>query len=241
MMKIAICDDNEQDCLKIKKSCEANGYSDILLFHSGDELLACTHLDKLNLIFLDIEMEGLSGIEVMHQLEMRCPFTLIVFSTSHSDLMADAFGRNVIAFISKPCREMSITASIQKAECLSIEFAPVKINSKISLPCSRILYLQSKQKYTTFIDINGQSYLSHDSLVHWCDKLLPYGFSPISRSHAINLKYYRGTEQKKIQLSNDVQLDISRRCLPVLDANLKAYMLRLARNERQTEHGSLTL
>lgn len=240
-MKIAICDDNEQDCLVIKKYCEANGYSDILLFHSGNELFACPHLDTLNLLFLDIEMDDLSGIEVMHQLELRCPFTLIVFSTSHNDLMADAFGRNVIAFISKPCREMSITMSIKKAECLSMEFTPIKINSKISLPCSSILYLEYKQKYTTFIDINEQSYLSHDSLVHWCEKLLPYGFSQISRSHAINLKHYKGIKHKKIQLPNNLQLDISRRYLSSFEENHEAYMLRLARNECQTEHGSSTL
>ncbi len=240
-MKIAICDDNEQDCLVIKKYCEENGYSDILLFHSGNELLACPHLDNLNLIFLDIEMDDLSGIEVMHQLELRCPFTLIVFSTSHNDLMADAFGRNVIAFISKPCREMSITSSIKKAECLSLEFTPIKINNKTSLPCNSILYLECKQKYTTFIDINGQMYLSRDSLMHWCEKLLPYGFSQISRSHAINLKYYRGMEPNKILLSNALQLDISRRYLSTLEENYEAYMLRLARNECQTEHGSITL
>lgn len=240
-MKIAICDDNEQDSLIIKKYCEANGYSDILLFHSGNELLACPHLNNLNLIFLDIEMADLSGIEVMHQLELRCPFTLIVFSTSHNDLRADAFGRNVIAFISKPCQEMSITMSIKKAECLSQEFTPIKINSKISLPCSSILYLEYKQKYTTFIDINEQSYLSHDSLIHWCEKLLPYGFSQISRSHAINLKHYRGVHNKKVLLINNIQLDISRRYLSIFDDNYEAYMLRLARNECQTEHGSSTL
>lgn len=229
-MKIAICDDSGRDCLIIEKCCEAAGYSDISVFRSGNELLAWPHLDTLNLIFLDIEMKGVSGIEVMHQLEILCPFTLIVFCTSHNDLMSDAFGRNVISFISKPCQEISITNSIQKAECLSVEFTPIRINDTISLPCNRILYLTSKQKYTAFIDMDGNPSLSRCSLVHWCDKLSPYGFSPISRSHAINLKHYRGINQKKVLLSNGTQLDISRRYLSVLKDSHDAYMLRMARS-----------
>lgn len=238
IMKIAICDENEQDCLTIKKICETNGYPDIHLFQSGNELLACPHLNNLNILFLNIELNGLSGIEIMHQLEIRCPFTLIVFTASHNDLMSDAFGRNVISFMLKPFQEISIISSIKKAEYLSIEFTPIKINSKIFLPCSNILYLEYKQKYSTFIDINGQSYLSHNSLIYWCKKLLPHGFSQISRSNAINLKYYKGIHEKKVLLINNTQLDVSRRYLSVLKENHNAYMLRLARTECQTEHNS---
>lgn len=51
--------------------------------------------------FLDIEMGKISGIEVKDQLlEKNCE-TQIVFLTSHSECMKEAFGRNVVGFIEK--------------------------------------------------------------------------------------------------------------------------------------------
>lgn len=230
-MKIAICDDSKTDCLEIKNLCEANGCSDIQLFQSGKELLTCPDLDKINLIFLDIEMGDISGIDVMHQLELSCPSAFIAFCTSHDEQMNDAFGRNVIAFITKPCKKLPINNAIQKTACLSTEFVPVKINRDTILPCSDILYLEANRKYTRFIDIYTKNSSSYHSLVYWCNKLTPFGFSQISRSCAVNLKYYRGVDKKKVLLINNIQLDISRRYLSVLKENHNTYMLHRARNE----------
>ena len=77
-MKIAICDDVIEDFLNAPDSSQ---------FH---------------LLFLDIEMKGLTGIELKTLLEKTNPSIFIVFTTTHEEMMPEAFGRNVISFLTKP-------------------------------------------------------------------------------------------------------------------------------------------
>ena len=107
-MRIGICDDCEEDLISLKDICNQYGHTDITLYHSGEELLADPNSSKLELLFLDIEMDGQSGLEVKDILEHTNAFTFIVFCTSHTECMMDAFGQNVISFLSKPFTELAV-------------------------------------------------------------------------------------------------------------------------------------
>ena len=111
-MKIGICDDDPKTREQLNNLCHKLGYIDTYQFDSGEELLSSDICHSLTLVFLDIEMNGMTGIEVKNILEQKCPFTLIIFNTSHEEQIKDAFGRNVISFISKPFSEISIKTNI---------------------------------------------------------------------------------------------------------------------------------
>lgn len=72
-MKIGICDDNEMEREQLKKFCLKAGYDDTVFFSSGEELLEYEELTSLNLLFLDIEMEGPNGIEIKNNLWRLSP------------------------------------------------------------------------------------------------------------------------------------------------------------------------
>ena len=55
-----------------------------------------------DLLFLDIEMPGKSGLVIRDELEKKNADSLIIFVTSHSETVWEAFGRNVIGFFEKP-------------------------------------------------------------------------------------------------------------------------------------------
>lgn len=224
-MKIAICDDISSERTKIKNYCEALGFKNISLFSSGEELLAESDLTSFELIFLDIEMGEQSGIDVKNSLEHMSPSTSIVFTTTHEELMPDAFGRNVISFLTKPFTERSIKQCIKKAASFSKEFFPIEIDENIMLPCREILYLQSEHKHTIFHTAGDKTYSSRVPLKAWIERLNKYDFSPISRQAAINLKYYGTIKEKQVLLSDGTRLPVSRRHIPVLEKNFKTYML----------------
>lgn len=232
-MKIGICDDQSEERNLLKKYCHHLGYQNINTYSSGDELLSTPELTSLDLVFLDIEMNGISGIEVKKQLEQLSPTTLIVFSTTHQELMPDAFGRNVIFFLTKPIAEHAVEQCIKQAAYFTKDFYPVVVDKNVTLTCRDILYLQAEQKYTNIYTEDGTTYLTRKALREWKEELSELGFCAISRSAIINLKYYtKLTEKnKKVLMQNGVTIPISRHYQSVLRKELDAFMLHRIRLE----------
>jgi DNA-binding LytR/AlgR family response regulator len=142
-MRIAICDDRTEDRDLLKKYCENLGYLDLSLFSSGKDLLESSLLSTIDLVFLDIEMQGYSGIEVKNILESNYPATLIVFCTTHSELMVDAFGKNVLSFLTKPYDEHMIQQSLGHASALAKDILSVSIAEGCKISSKDIVYFHS--------------------------------------------------------------------------------------------------
>lgn len=76
-MRIGICDDNTNEWGRLKEICEQSGYTDVRIFTSSTEFLESE--DRPDLLFLDIEMDGMSGIELKDFLETNSPFVGLAF------------------------------------------------------------------------------------------------------------------------------------------------------------------
>lgn len=227
-MKIGICDDDKKEREHVEALCHSLGYEETCSYTSGEELLRSPELSSLTLLFLDIEMGDINGIQIKDRLEHTSPATLIVFCTSHSELMEGAFGRNVIYFLTKPLSGHSVQIALNKASFFTKDFYRLRINQDTSLLCQNILYLHTEQKYTVFYTMDGTTASSRKSLKSWIEELDLLGFCPVSRSTVINLKYYTKTDEKHVYLCHDTILSVSRRYLPKLKERHDAYMLRVA-------------
>ena len=79
----------------------ANSYKDeniiIETFTDGKEVLE----GEYDILILDIEMENLDGISVKNNFQSRKKDTIIIFVTSHDEMMNQAFGVNVMGFVTK--------------------------------------------------------------------------------------------------------------------------------------------
>jgi len=97
--KIAVCDDEKifvDDLTEKIKSC-GNEY-EIYPFDSGESLLKSKIV--FNIIFLDIEMTGLDGINAAFKLRENGYDGIIIFLTSHTEFMPEAFKVNAFRFLS---------------------------------------------------------------------------------------------------------------------------------------------
>lgn len=212
-MKIGICDDCEKDLFALKEICEEYGHTDISLYRSGEELLAAPEISQLNLVFLDIEMDGRNGLEVKEILEQNNAFTFLVFCTSHIECMEEAFGSNVISFISKPFSKVAVERCLKKCMYLKKDFYPVAVHENMLVPCSDIVYIHAENKYSIFYFANNLTTLSRKSLRNWADELKNLGFCRISHSYIINLKYVDKQENMSLLLTNGIILKVSRACM----------------------------
>ena len=230
-MRIGICDAIAAEREQIKKYCQKFGYDHISLYPSGTALLNSTELPRLNLLFLDIELGNISGIEIKKKLEQTSPCTFIVFISFHRERMPDAFGYNVISFLTKPLKESSIQQCIKRAACLSMDFYPVTVNEHTHIPCKDILYFHAEQKYTVIYTTDGKTFITRRSLKDWTIELEKVGFCAISRGTIINLKHYIKTNKEQVLLHNDILLPISRRYRQLLGEKFNNYILHMMRLE----------
>ena len=116
-MKIGILDDNTEDKERLKYRINAYFYEkpqmpDIVEFTHAEELFE--YFDKvhnnakIDILFLDIELPEMDGIEIKNKLVNSDNVFSIVFVTSHNEVMSDAFGFKVIDFVVKPVSQSAV-------------------------------------------------------------------------------------------------------------------------------------
>lgn len=102
-MKIAICDDEFDFCQKIKNALEKTigSYDTVECFSNGNELLYQAGNRIFDIVYLDIEMPGIDGIETAEKLQQINSGTLVIFVSSYSCYISKAFKINAFQFLIK--------------------------------------------------------------------------------------------------------------------------------------------
>jgi len=159
-MQIGICDDNESMRNYIAEICKANldnGLEqNIIEFSSGEEVLSyCMNKENLriDLLFLDIVLQGMNGIEVKDKIIKNDKVWRIVFISAYENFMNKAFGLKTLNFLKKPICENQI---IQMVNYVYNELQEEKslrlgtdINTKeIIVTIDNIEYFEAEGNYT---------------------------------------------------------------------------------------------
>lgn len=233
MVKIAICDDDKLIHEEIRELCLAYGrlnnvVFDFMDFFSAEELIS--YEGESGIIFMDIEMEEMSGLEAKNFLQKRNGSELIIFITSHTELMPEAFGRNVCGFLSKPINTRQFNKIFEQA--LYLDIISFKINvgdsqNQVYVCSDEIVYIKSDHVYSEVITENA-SYLMRKSLDKWEKDLNAYGFYRISKSYIINMSNISNINETVI-MKNGEELNIPRGTKKKFVAYYKEYCKKMAR------------
>ncbi len=161
---IALCDDEVPDLTHEKKLIEkvlptvtTNIKWKIDEFASSEDML---NSDKTyNMVFLDVEMDGLNGIETAEALHKKSPSTLIFFVTHHEDYMDEALDNHAFRFWTKPISETRLIYGIEKAIKKIGTYkrsAEVNISKKtVKVPLKDIIYVYHTNRWTYIVTTNG--------------------------------------------------------------------------------------
>ena len=175
--------------------------------------------EKIDLILLDIEMKGMSGIELTQKLKDRS--TLIIFTTAKTEYAVEAFELNVIDYLVKPVSPARFLQSIVRAkdavesnkQVLNIEgkeFVFVRDNGvlkKISI--EDILFLEAMGDYVK-IHTAQKFHIVHTTLKSVEGKLPPGKFLRVHRSYIVAIN--------KIDFVEEGVINIGKIAVPVADA-----------------------
>jgi len=153
----------------------------------------------VDVLFLDISMPGVSGIQLAESLRTHPNPPLIIFVTAYSAYALEAFEVNAIDYLVKPVNTDRLNTAIEKAIGLRRETAleagekpqriPVsKGDKQMLLDTYDIVYIMAKDDYTVLFT-NEDSYLSTTSLIAFEEQLRAHRFFRTHRKYLVNLDW----------------------------------------------------
>lgn len=214
MLKICICDDDQKEISNIKKiivpKLDLTGMAfTIKEYSSGESCLRSIQADKerYDIIFLDIEMEAMNGVETAKAIRAIDTLATIIFVTSYSEYVFDGYEVRAFHYVLKPYSPNKITQvlmdaihekGVQAEQVLRIECG----GKTYKTPWRDILYLQSDRRQIivkTHRDI-FEFYGKLDDL----EKQLTGPFVRIHQRYIVNLQHALAVDSKTIQLPGEV-------------------------------------
>ncbi len=240
MLRIAICDDVKIICQQLEDMLadieeETNEQFEVEVFYSGEELYRFLRKNnRYNLIFLDIEMRDLNGVEVGKKIrdEMNDETTQIVYISGRESYAMDLFEVRPLNFLIKPVSKSKVEAAVNKAIKILGEnkhFYEYKNgNVNFSVPVGDILYFESDGRKVNIILMDDVKAF-YGKLSEVEDKLRSQDFIMIHKSYLINFNHVIEYTYDYVKMSNKETLTISQN-------NRKAVREQLLRRKQRLNH-----
>jgi len=213
-MDCLILEDNELAVLSLKKCIERIGNIHIKkVFNSAEEVFGYLSNDSCDLLFLDIEMSGMSGIDLLKQL-VNAPNIIII--SAKPDYAAEAFNFDVADYIVKPLTYERFEKAILKVKTIqeniqasSKDFFYLKQQHKmIQIYFKDILYVEALADYVSIYTPNSRyTILSTMKAVE--NQFPKKDFMRIHRSFIVRLDKIREIEENTISVEGKL-IPISR-------------------------------
>ena len=209
MSRIGICDDKEIHITAIKKQVEnfylANKIKfSVSTYNDGYSLIM--DAENLDIIFLDIEMPEINGIEVKDRIqEHNCK---IIFLTNYPGHMKEAFGRNVIQFLSKNevKRIGEILTRIENEKKKNRVF----VITGDTYDVLNVIYVKAETSYSR-IYTKDDNHLYRANLTDVYDKMKSSSLVRVHRSYVVNMKYIKELGTEKLMLTDGTKIPVSRK------------------------------
>ena len=218
MISIAICDDSINMVNSLDESIKeyaSNTNKEIrtFLFTDGIELLE-NFSSKFDIIFLDIKMPQMNGIEVAKKIREKDADVIIIFLTSLVQYALDGYKVNAANYLVKPITKKRLGSElerwIRKTEQNDepyICFHNDNGNYKVLL--KNVSYIETYNR-NLLIHTGQQNIVCYWKMKDMENKVVPYGFARNHSSYIVNLFYVENIEKNDVKLSSGERLPISK-------------------------------
>lgn len=205
-MVIGICDDENVIRDKIEKICinETKKYcEDVVIqkYSDGREVME----KDFDILILDIEMEDVDGIVVKNYFQKRKKDTIIIFVTSHNEMMSQAFGVNVMGFVAKSYLDNQLQVMLDGAMKRVMNTVSIE-----GVDSRKVCYIQAEHIYN-ILHLENETEVSVRCSSADLEKMLEgVGFIRVHRTYIINMAYVDHIKDKTV-LVNKREIPVSAR------------------------------
>ena len=208
-MNIAVCEDNAADsdliCGFIRDHFEKNGYiGDIYRFKSGEAMLAAFKPGVFDAVFLDIYMDGMTGVETAARMREADSGFALVFITCSDRHAVEAFALRACAYVPKPIRLEAMETAMKQCQAVFLKNARyievLADRQNVKIPLIKIFFIEVYDKDVLFHTAEGvfKTHTPLDSI----EQRLGKSFLRCHRSYIINMNHVDKITGQDIILRN---------------------------------------
>lgn len=229
-MKCVIVDDELMARKYLEKLCQKEGDLEVIaVCENAEEALDLLNDQEVDILFLDIEMPGLSGFDLLNNLAYQ---PNVIMTTSHRDYAYEAFEYEVTDFLKKPISLPRFRKAVEKVrakqdlmsengESFTTDEIYVKDKNRlVKVRFEEILFIENVGDYVKVVTTDKKNYVIHGTIKSFADKLPEKHFLKVHRSYIINIHKIKDIEGGSLVIDGNV-IPVSRSHKSLLMDRLK--------------------
>lgn len=215
MLRIAICDDNAEFSVQINSYLEQRTEVSCCIFDNGDDLITSHRKTPFDIIFLDVVMPMLNGIDTAKEIRQQDKNVKIIFLTSSAEFAIDAYRVKATDYLLKPVSRQKLM------ECVDDIIAEYRLKSETviikgiyaihKISQDSIEYMESQNKHLVFHLQDGSTVETTEPMHNYSEKLtVNDGFFHCHRSYIVNMNHIQTYTANEIKMRSGNSIPISR-------------------------------
>lgn len=230
MYRFAVCDDNPADRdYVVRLIREWNKKAEVMLqidsYPSAEAFLfAYEESGDADVLFLDIEMGDISGVELAKRLRNAGARLQIVFITGYMEYIGEGYDVEALHYLLKPVTEEKLNEVLDRAmerlKTREHEMVISLCDGVVRLPLYEIRYLEVRRNYVTIHA--AEEYSVKRSLNELAEEL-DESFCRIQRSYIVNLRFVKKVTKTEVILKDGTVLPLSRKMYESVNQALIRY------------------
>lgn len=222
--KAILVDDEKHFCDYLSELLQSN-FPEIEIAataRNAEDAFVAIQQHKPDVVFLDVEMPGMSGTELLAQFSK--PEFEVVFTTSHDKYAFKAIKYQALDYLLKPVSKIELAKAIEKLKAKRQVASPTFAGAAKKIPIhstegitlieiTNIIRCEADNNYTTFYLLGGKKILTTKPIGELDDMLNKLGFFRSHKSHLINLQYltrYVKTDGGYLEMADGSEVSLAR-------------------------------
>lgn len=222
LVRCVAIDDEPLALEVIDKFCQRIGNIELKKFSNPIIGLEAIEQSRPDIVFLDIEMDGINGLDVASRLPKD---TCFIFTTAYLRYALDGFDLDAVDYLHKPFAYSRFLTAFSKAmrrigrerintttQCIVVK----QDYNNISIPLDDILYIEAVEAYSKIFRLTGECITSRILLKNLFAMLPSESFLRIHRSFIVPKSKIKSFNKQEVTLNNGKVLPVGRQYAPKL-------------------------
>ncbi len=216
-MRILICDDEVQYVNELKVYVQEymkNHFIQCSIDTSSSPKEVLKKNETYDLVFLDIQMPEINGLEIAHKLKERNSKVVIFFVTAFNKYQDDAMDLQIFRFFEKPFDVKRLYSSLDKAmEYIDGSYVDVFVQNNTEhtrILVDDIIYIKRDNR-KNYLFTKDNTYIIRESIMEWSNKLPTTFFYLVHKSFLVNLHYVTKYNYTELFLNGTIRVPIASR------------------------------
>lgn len=247
-MKIAIIDDDKKVCEEVVQAIKdfelQYGYRmETICFSNAESFIKDFKKMPFSFIFMDIFLEGMNGIEAIQEIRRRDKNCLVIFLTSSSDFMGEAFACHAFEYLVKPITQKRVFQILHDGLSLMpdapLHMEVVSGRHHFQLSFNDIICAVSNGHYLDITMNTGKIFCCRMTLKEFMEKTnYDSRFISINKGIVVNIEYISHINQGSCIMKNGVIFPIRIRDVSTIESIIHSYNFQKIRKRQQLNHKS---